>query len=104
MVVFLITYIFLFQILQKGKVLFPNQKKTPAEISSELIATSDADYENKKPSLVVMGTPSHKALRRQPGAGIFGMFTGFVYIILHGMLEFVLSFFRPLLPKSEHND
>jgi hypothetical protein len=102
------------KILHKGKVLYPNSKKTNDEISQQLLDLSSTDT---KPHLVVMGTRVGHELKDAPqGFGIvvswIWMFNSWMFNLLYSNLQWVyyrtLVFVRPMLlprpPPPSHRD
>mmetsp|Transcript_21500 Transcript_21500/g.32635 ORF Transcript_21500/g.32635 Transcript_21500/m.32635 type:complete len:222 (+) Transcript_21500:108-773(+) len=96
------------RILCKGKIIYPDSKKTEEELSKLLLDFSASSIQSNKASLVVMGTRVGKELRNHEGIGVvlfmcLSMGKSMLYSALNWMYQFVISIFQPALPPS-HED
>lgn len=97
--------VILFQILCKGKVLFPARDSSPEEVSRELQRITKEDLEHRKPSLLVMGTRAGQELK-EAHEGLMALGLYLVTLAFQTVLGLLTGFVRKIrgLPPPAHQE
>ena len=87
--------------------MYPDAKRTPVDVSHQLVDISKTDWEQRKASLIVMGTREGQGLH-EPREGLFYAVLHFSIAIVLRMMKIVwgtvlllYSYVKPLPPSND---